>query len=568
LQQNMHPKKPRSSFARLPAKAKLIFVILLLLQVLLVLRLFAYNELDVSNLSHHRQPWLYRRPSHFSEQQQRLSSYAEPPHSPVRVGSPVAPDDIESILGSCPPPSRPSFARFVNEQFRQGCSSPLSVREFICEAQCAAHEPELDRTVRILSLADHSFEWVVQHCRSGKALFMLWFTRNTGSSGPPVAMHFTPCIRSTASAFLRTRALFIQSFRVLFTTMCLVQIPSDFVLLFDPTDFATPTESAPRSPHAYMEPLPPTFRYVGTRAHAGVLFPTDSHVTGAHHCQMRMQSDWWQVCSKFSPQVRAEIPWASRGRKPFWRGLPTGTPWTNETWAHTQRSRLVREFGSRSDFNVGFTKDSKEWSLTMSREEAAAMRLSWAQKPEEERKQHLANKFLIHVDGHGASWGISHKLQSGSALLWVESSRDYREHFYPLLEPFEHYVPIAIDMADLHLVTKWLGSEQGDSEAAAIAQRAADLFETRLRAQDLHCYVMRALLSISKFQRKGPRATPALMRQALGQDFANFTHFDGLSDQFPVLHARRHFLQQGIVMGNLSQLPMGLRLGLADFFLS
>jgi hypothetical protein len=120
------------------------------------------------------------------------------------------------------------------------------------------------------------------------------------------------------------------------------------------------------------------------------------------------------------------------------------------------------------------------------------------------------------VDGNTASWGVSHKLESGSPVLWIESRNNYREHFYAHLLPWKHYIPISVDASDLRAAKIWVS--ENDEEARRIAENAHRLFKTRLRAQDLHCYVFRLLHSIASGQVDARQnAIPKYIRENLGE---------------------------------------------------
>ena len=142
------------------------------------------------------------------------------------------------------------------------------------------------------------------------------------------------------------------------------------------------------------------------------------------------------------------------------------------------------------------------------------MERAWVHKDQVPRSVHGAYKHLVHVDGHGASWGLIHKLQSGSATLLVESARDFREHYYTHLVPMEHYIPVRPDLGDLGAIAQWLQTPEGDVAAQRIAQRAQALVRSRLRAQDTLCYIARALHSIARLQTV--KMTPQSLASSLG----------------------------------------------------
>ena len=55
-----------------------------------------------------------------------------------------------------------------------------------------------------------------------------------------------------------------------------------------------------------------------------------------------------------------------------------------------------------------------------------------------------------------------------------------------------HYVPVAEDFSDLEERLSWLRAN--DEEAHRIARRAADLFDSQFKSQNLFCY-MRSLFA-------------------------------------------------------------------------
>jgi len=257
-------------------------------------------------------------------------------------------------------------------------------------------------------------------------------------------------------------------------------------------------------------------RYVGTPTHPGLLFPTGFHVVAVAHCDFRREDvKWWRVCGVYdSDAPNVALPLARRSTRAFWRGLPTGIGWSDHQWRFLPRARLVREFGgNEEEFDVGFDRGPKKFAREGGPELQAAVAREWVRRPRVDRREHLTHAFLVHVDGNTASWGLSHKLVSGGVVLWIESDHGYREHFYALLKPWVHYVPVAVDMSDLVAALRWLAARP--DQTAALSRRAAHLARGRLRAQDVWCYVVRLLLSVSRAQTRGPRATEDALRRFL-----------------------------------------------------
>jgi hypothetical protein len=90
------------------------------------------------------------------------------------------------------------------------------------------------------------------------------------------------------------------------------------------------------------------------------------------------------------------------------------------------------------------------------------------------------------------------KLRHGQLVLWQRSPVTYREYYYALLRPWEHYVPLESDLSNLELVRAWLDTAEGQTEARRIRDRALELMHLRFRRQDLFCYIVRLLQSLAE----------------------------------------------------------------------
>jgi len=211
------------------------------------------------------------------------AQYATRPWGSVSVVSPM---NMSGVLASCS--RRPVDFQILLRARHATCTEPATFDQFMCEAQCPVEEPELERTIGVLGLANHSYSWPIEHCVQGRALYLVWILQGE--------INFVACAadRPYASRTYSTvRTVFVTTLRVLHLLSCLVRLP-DVVFLLDPSDFATPTAPSQVSEWSYMEPLPPTFRYVGTRAHAGILFPTDSFLVNSAFCSLRRHSPYAQ----------------------------------------------------------------------------------------------------------------------------------------------------------------------------------------------------------------------------------------------------------------------------------
>jgi hypothetical protein len=405
------------------------------------------------------------------------------------------------------------FPTLLHHKFSTNCptSQPrLTIEQFICTSKCPIIEPELESTIRLMRLGEHSAkEHVISLCKRKIIPVLVWISKDG-------RIRYYRCVRDESIPFREFR----DAAKLMRAVTCLVDInqQQDFVLGFDPNDFVTPTFSAPADTILnYLYPLPGIVRFVGTKAHSVLLFPTGSHIVATAHCLYRHPQKWWKMCTAHQ-HLRDTLPFSARNKVLMWRGLPTGVPWSPLLWRFHQRAVLVREFGNSNiteGFDVGFVRKLKRVANS-SQDLYVEMKREWHQKDKIPKDHHPKYAHLIHVDGNTASWGLSHKLNSGSTVLWIQSSHDYREHFYVLLKPWKHYIPISVDLSDLLPARDFVWSHPVETEA--IAKRTAQFIDQRMRAQDLYCYVMRLLLSIKKAQVRGELASETMLREALGDE--------------------------------------------------
>ena len=105
-------------------------------------------------------------------------------------------------------------------------------------------------------------------------------------------------------------------------------------------------------------------------------------------------------------------------------------------------------------------------------------------------------KYIINADGHCAALRMRQLLASDSAVFWVESNQI--EWFYPLLQPFVHYIPVRyveFEVDDpLHdVVNKVQWAEQNPKKVAAIVRNANKFAAAHLTDHGILCYSIQLL---------------------------------------------------------------------------
>ncbi|ESN94970.1 hypothetical protein HELRODRAFT_114917 [Helobdella robusta] len=127
------------------------------------------------------------------------------------------------------------------------------------------------------------------------------------------------------------------------------------------------------------------------------------------------------------------IDWSSKTDLAFWRGRDSSR----------ERLKLVRLSQKQKDVvdaeltHIFFFRDEKDLKTVNS-------------TPFFDFFKH---KYQINMDGTVAAYRLSYLLAGGSLVFKQQSS--YYEHFYNLLQPFVHYVPLSSDIEDLMERLQW-----------------------------------------------------------------------------------------------------------------
>ena len=77
-------------------------------------------------------------------------------------------------------------------------------------------------------------------------------------------------------------------------------------------------------------------------------------------------------------------------------------------------------------------------------------------------------KYLLDIGGNGYSGRLKYLLYSKRPILLID--RNYVEYFHDDLKPYEHYIPVEMDLSDLLDQVEWM--KQNPDKCKEIAQNA------------------------------------------------------------------------------------------------
>ncbi|KAJ3129370.1 F-actin-capping protein subunit alpha [Physocladia obscura] len=218
-------------------------------------------------------------------------------------------------------------------------------------------------------------------------------------------------------------------------------------------------------------------------------------------------------------QVDDVVPWEKKQDVLFWRGSSTGGKYvSNYPWRRFHRTRLLdwaKQFEERypkNAFDAGKT-DPPQLSLSVN-----DTSLSWlavdigmhattqieGSVDEQLKKEYplhgyvkfsrtLNFKYLLVIDGNTWPSRTPKYLASNSVVLLSTAFIDW---FMWMLVPFEHYVPVKIDLSDLEDQLRWLRAN--DAKAKQISENARKLMEKINRFEQMQCYTGLMMLEYSR----------------------------------------------------------------------
>jgi Glycosyl transferase family 90 len=94
-------------------------------------------------------------------------------------------------------------------------------------------------------------------------------------------------------------------------------------------------------------------------------------------------------------------------------------------------------------------------------------------------------KYILHIDGFVAAWRLALELFSMSVILKVDSP--WIEHYYHLLIPYYHYIPIKADLSNLISVIIWC--QNNDDLCEQIAKNAYNFAVKNFTKENLIDYL-------------------------------------------------------------------------------
>lgn len=213
--------------------------------------------------------------------------------------------------------------------------------------------------------------------------------------------------------------------------------------------------------------------------------------------------DWTRVMAKenvyfamskrtIATDDRFDTVWSNKREIAVFRGSNTGIGTTVE---NNTRLKLCHLFNRHPLFDVGITNWNERYRKVYNEKiiSKPVVVPDFSAKPLtiQEQSQY---KYIIHIEGHVQAYRLSIELGTRSVVLLVESK--YKLWYESLLEPWVHYIPVAMDLSNLEERVQWC--IDNDEKCKEIACAARHFYETYLSRSGCMQYLFHLVCKLKK----------------------------------------------------------------------
>ncbi|KAK7023863.1 CAP10 domain-containing protein [Favolaschia claudopus] len=200
---------------------------------------------------------------------------------------------------------------------------------------------------------------------------------------------------------------------------------------------------------------------------------------------------WWSGHFAHPNNVR----WANKKPVIYWRGMSNGGHIYGQNYRSFPRFRLIELARNHSDLIDARMTAFAETHCTEDCDRSSIIQEYAIQGPGAPREEAYRYKYVLDIDGNTFSGRYLGLLRSGSLVF---KSTAFGEFFSDWLKPYEHYIPVKIDLSDLTEKVEW--ARQNDEEARAIQMRGMMFAQRVMTDQQNDCYFSAVLLEWARLQ--------------------------------------------------------------------
>lgn len=161
--------------------------------------------------------------------------------------------------------------------------------------------------------------------------------------------------------------------------------------------------------------------------------------------------------------------WHLKSRYMFWRGgstgvLPTGLPRSLHEFSLLPRVKIALRYAKMNGFDVKLSRVTQRHPV-LQQECIQWLQGNGAYAPPTPESMFGHFRYYPDIPGNSLAWGAIYKYLAG--CLVFKSDTSTRLSYYGMMEPWKHYIPVALDFSDLGEKRAW--DEKNHEQAAEIA---------------------------------------------------------------------------------------------------
>ncbi|KAJ7448244.1 glycosyl transferase family 90-domain-containing protein [Mycena galericulata] len=190
-----------------------------------------------------------------------------------------------------------------------------------------------------------------------------------------------------------------------------------------------------------------------------------------------------------------DISWDDKKPQLYWRGTSNGGHIFGDNYRKFSRFRLVKIAQNHSDLIDAKMTGWFPWHCTSDCEADPIIEEYHIGGEGSPREEVYKFKYLLDVDGNTFSGRYLGLLRSGSLVFKATA---FEEYFNDWLRPYEHYVPVNIDLSDLVEKVEW--AITNEAQARQIQERGMQFAQRVLTDAQNNCYFSAVLSEWARLQ--------------------------------------------------------------------
>lgn len=185
-------------------------------------------------------------------------------------------------------------------------------------------------------------------------------------------------------------------------------------------------------------------------------------------------------------------PWNTKKDLAFWRGGTTGGVYTDVNWKNFPRVKLTLTSVLHPEL-----LDAKFSSLVQGASTHHHFFLQHNMiSPVVYPQEQVQYRYLVDVDGNASTYSRFYWILRSNCTPLKQTSQ-FIQWYYPLLIPYNHYIPIQEDLSDLQQQLNW--TKNHPEKAHLIAENSSNFAKEHLTTEHAFLYLYALLLEYSNY---------------------------------------------------------------------